>query len=90
MKTSARFARFRGGPRACATSHQEDLQNEKMEIKELLVNSEMNMESAYKIEKVFESAKIDVMTKLFEEIEDKVYEKTNKIFYGNADTYPST
>ena len=53
-------------------------ENEKMEIKELLVNSEMNMESAYKIEKVFESAKIDVMTKLFEEIEDKVYEKTNK------------
>ena len=53
-------------------------ENEKMEIKELLLNSKENMESAYKINKAFESAKIDVMMRLFEEIEKGIYENTTK------------
>lgn len=62
-------------------------ENEKMEIKELLINSKENMESAYKIEKVFESAKIDVMKRLFEEIKDRIREKTNKSPINNYRGY---
>lgn len=58
-------------------------ENEKMEIKELLINSELNMESAYKIEKVFESAKIDVMTRLFEEIDAAMCDKKIKPIDGH-------
>ena len=50
-------------------------ENEKMEIKDLLINSKENMESAYKINEAFESAKTDVMMRLFEEIKAAMREK---------------
>ena len=52
-------------------------ESEMMEIKELLINSKENMESAYKIESVFKSAKTDVMIRLFEDIKATIHKKTN-------------